>query len=249
MTDIGRALQKFQELIARTPKPALRKEQALIKDICKTLHESLATPASSLVETLESAKIKRRIEAFVQRPAGEAVVRPVEVFDIDLRLLDVQHADAHNDDSTKFRKGLGERSLGLLYHEWQMSTIQCSRLDGLRQNLGSFNAGEGNMVDFIKAQGFPEMDFVHRSIRNGTRLLLLDHLYGADGASAVVFFASRKFRDVAYPDLKALADSMRANTCVAGLISKIGSWFKDCQAIYACQYKSHSNHLIEAYFL
>lgn len=232
MSSLQHALQELVHLLSRTSKKVVQENGLLVKDVCKKLKESLSTPSSSLLEALESGKTKKNIERYIQRSADNAVIRTVELADLDLRLLDVQHAEAHRDDQTRFRKGLGERSLGLQFREWEMQTFRRSRLDDLCKDPGDCNAGEGNITEFIKVQGFPEKSYVQKAIRNGTRLLLLDHLFGTAGASAVVSFAPSLFREVSYPNLKNLADSMRQNAWITGLMSTVEPWIADCWAVY-----------------
>lgn len=235
MCEYQAALEDFRILINRMSKETALDNEPLLRSICKKVNEKLATPASSLLDVLESPKTKTKIQEYLQKAPLRAVRRSVNLADLDLRLLDVQYADDNRDDQTKFRKMLGERSLGSQYHEWEMQKFNQSRLDDLRRDIGVWNAGEGNIAEFIKAQGFPQQDFVKRAIRNGTRLLLLDHLFGADVASAVVSFVPTRFQKVAGPELKGLADSMRKSEWLVGLIAETQPWFLECQAIYTGQ--------------
>jgi hypothetical protein len=232
MSSLQTALEELVQLLKRTPKEVIQENGLLVKEVCRKLKKGLSTPSSSLLEALESDKIKKKIEKYIQRSPEHAVIRTVELADLDFRLLDIQHVDAHSDDQTKFRKGLGERSLGEQYHKWEMREFKRSKLDDLCKDPGVGNTGEGNIVEFIKANGLPEESYVQKAIRNGTRLLLLDHLFGAAGASAVVSFAPSRFRDVTGPDLQGLADSMRQNAWITGLMPMLKPWIEGCWAVY-----------------
>ena len=226
------ALQEFAQLLRDTSKEVIQTNRVLVKDICKQLNESLVAPPPSLVQFFESDKTKEKINKYVKQSVEQAVIRQVELTDLDPRLLDVEWAETHRDDQTRFRKGLGERSLGLQYHEWEMQTFQRSKLDDLRKGSKDYNTGEGNIAEFIKAHGFPKKSYVEKAIRTGTRLLLLDHYVGIESASAVVSFAPTRFRDVNFPDLEDLAASLQGNAWIASLMQTIAQWVLDCRAIY-----------------
>lgn len=232
MPDFRDALQEFARILGDTSEETIQDNKKLVRDVCKQLKKSLITPPSPLVQFLESDKTRKKIEEYIKQSAEQAVIRKTELKDLDIRLLDVEWAEAHRDDHTRFRKGLGERSLGLQYHEWERQTFQRSKLDDLCDGTENHNTGEGNIAKFIKAHGFPEKSYVKKAIRSGTRLLLLEHYTGTECASAVVSFAPTQFRDVNNPDLEDLAASLKENAWIASLMQNIAQWIKDCRAIY-----------------
>ena len=231
MPNFRDALQEFAQVLRDTSQETIRENKKLARDVCKQLEKSLITPPSPMVQFLESKK-RERIEEYIKKPAEQAVIRKAELKDLDLRLLDVEWAEAHRDDQTSFLKGLAERSLGSQYHEWEKQTFQRSKLDDLCEGIENHNTGEGHIPEFIKAHGFPDKTSVKKAIAQGTRLLLLEHYAGTECASAVVSFAPSRFRSVNNPDLEDLAASLRENAWIASLMQGIAGWIKDCRAIY-----------------
>jgi len=232
MPNFRDALHEFARILGDTTEETIRDNKTLVRNVCKQLEKSLITAASPLVQILESDKTRNKIEKYIKQSAEQAVIRKTEIKDLDLRLLDVEWAEAHHDDHTRFRKGLGERSLGLQYHEWERQTFQRSKLDDLCEGTENHNTGEGNLAKFIKAHDFPKKSCVERAIRNGTRLLVLEHYTGTECASAVVSFVPTPFRHVNNPDLEDLAASLKENAWTASLMQTIAQWVKDCRAIY-----------------
>jgi len=126
MSTFRDALERFDRLLDNTPDHILQAHRDLIKSICKKLNGSPRTAASSLLDALESAR--KTIEDYTRLPVDRAVVCPVDWADVDLRVRDIRLGATRHDTTTKFRKGLGEISLALEYHDWEMREFQCSRL-------------------------------------------------------------------------------------------------------------------------
>lgn len=225
------ALHQFNQILNDTPDHILRANRALIKDVSKKLNKSQGTSASSLLDALESSR--KTIEEYTTLPTDRAVVRSVDWADVDVRVHDIRLGATRHDKMTKFRKGLGERSLALQYHEWELQEFQCSRLGELCKDPGNYKKGmDGNIADFIASHNLPDIDCVGKGIRHGTKLLLLEKLFGTPGTSAILFFAFGKFREVRYPEMKDLAGSMRENVWIAELVHKVQPWFEDCCSRY-----------------
>jgi hypothetical protein len=235
MTTFEESLQQFDKLLDGTPLHVLTKHRDLIKDVCKKLNKSQGSSASSLLEALDSSR--KTIERYTKLPVERAVVCPVDWADVDLRVHDIRLGATGHDKNTKFRKGLGERSLALQYHEWEMREFGCSRLSKLREDPGNAkNVADGQIANFISTHGLPKIKCVEKAIQHGTKLLLLEHLVGTFTTSAVLFFAFGKFRDVNYPEMEDLAASMLANKWIAELIEEAAPWFEDCWTSYEGQY-------------
>lgn len=235
MTTFEESLQQFDKLLDGTPIHILTQNRDLIKNICKKLNRSKGSSASSLLEALVSSQ--KTIERYTKLPIERAVVCPVDWTDVDLRVHDIRLGATRHDQNTKFRKGLGERSLAIQYHEWEMQESGCSRLSKLREDPGNAkNVADGQIANFISTHGLPKIKCVEKAIQHGTKLLLLEHLFGTPTASAVLFFAFGKFRDVNYPEIEDLAASMLANEWIAKLAQEAAPWFEDCWTRYKGQY-------------
>jgi hypothetical protein len=235
MTTFEESLRQFDELLDETPDQVLAANRHLIKNVCKKLNKSQGGPAVCLLEALASSRNK--IETYTKLPVERAVVCAVDWADVDPRVRDVRLGASRHDDKTKFRKGLGERSLALQYHEWEMEEFGSSRLSKLRKDPeDSKNISDSQIANFISTHGLPKTRCVEKAIQHGTKLLLLEHLVGKSTTSAVLFFAFGKFRDVNYPDMKDLAASMLADGWIAKLVQDAAPWFEDCQTSYRGQY-------------
>lgn len=227
MTTFEDFLQQLDELLDETPDHVLRANRGLIKSVCKKLNKSQGSSALSLLEALEFSR--KTIEDFTELPIERAVVCSVNWAGVDLRVHDIRLGATQHDQTTKFRKGLGERSLALQYHEWEMREFGCSRLGDLRRDPANCkDVADGNIVKFITVHGLPKITCVEKGIQHGTKLLLLEYLFGMAGTSAILFFAFGKFRAVRYPEMRDLASSMRESAWIAELAQKIAPWFEDC---------------------
>lgn len=228
------SLHRFDHLLDETPDHILQANRGLIKTVCKKLNKSKGSSASSLLEALESCQ--ETIQKYTQLPIESAIARPVDWAGVDLRVHDIRLGATRHDNTTKFRKGMGERSLALQYHEWEMREFECSKLSDLCRDLASHKEKmDGNIAKFIAAHDLPKIACVEKGIQHGTRLLLLESLVGTSGTSAILFFAFGKFRAVKYPEMIDLATSMREEVWIAKLVRKIQPWFEDCCRRYKGQ--------------
>jgi hypothetical protein len=228
------SLQLFDRLLDETPHHVLQTNRDLIKSVCKKLNKSKGSSASSLLEALESSQ--ETIEHYTQLPIERAVKRQVEWATADLRVHDIRLGATRHDSETRFRKGMGERSLALQYHEWEMREFRCSRLEDLCRDPASYKEKtDGNIVKFIAAHDLPKIACVEKGIQHGTRLLLLESLTGTTGTSAILFFAFAKFRAVKYPEMRDLAASMQESAWIATLVENVAPWFEDCCRLYRGQ--------------
>jgi len=231
MSTFENALRRFDQLLDDTPDHVLRAHRTLIKNVCKKLNKSQGTAASSLFDALESSR--EIIEDYTKLPVERAVVCPVDWAGTDLRVHDIRLGATRHDLTTKFRKGLGERSLALEYHEWEMQEFQCSRLVELCKDPGNCKKViNGNITSFLTARNLPDLECVQKGIRHGTKLLLLENLVGTPGTSVLLFFAFGKFREVKYPNMSDLAESMRKHVWIPKLVRKLEPWFQNCWAVY-----------------
>jgi hypothetical protein len=234
MTTFKDTLQLFDQLLNDTPDHVLQANWDLIKNVCKKLNKGQGSSAVSLLEALESSRNK--IEKYTELPVERAVARPVDWAGVDLRVHDIRLGATRHDSETRFRKGMGERSLALQYHEWEMREFRCSRLEDLCRDPASYKEKtDGNIVKFIAAHDLPKIACVEKGIQHGTRLLLLESLTGTTGTSAILFFAFAKFRAVKYPEMRDLAASMQESAWIATLVENVAPWFEDCCRLYRGQ--------------
>lgn len=224
------ALQRFDQLLDKTPIHILQEHRGHIQGICKKLNKSKGGPVLCLLDALESSR--KTVEDYTNLPVKRAVARSVKWEDIDLRVHDIRLGCTRHDNVTKFRKGLGERALALHYHEWEMQEFRCSTLSKMCKDPGNYKNVDGNIGNFIAAFDLPQLECVEKGIRHGTKLLLFESLVGMRGTSAILFFAFGKFREVKYPEMKRLAELMRTHLWLFRLIQKIEPWFEKCWAVY-----------------
>ena len=104
------------------------------------------------------------LSAFFQKSVGEAVSSPVDWRKTDTRVVDVRLC-APKTPVEKFRKGLGERSLALQFHRWEIRHHGSSRLSELFHDLTVCDdVRESQMPAFIRATGLPNDKVVWNAI-------------------------------------------------------------------------------------
>lgn len=234
MPDPSQILQNALEAIDNLeglPNDVLYTNRRLVNAVLRKLKGAAGKQTTSLLDNLEASRTK--IEAYTQKPVNEAVARPISWQDADIRVLDIRLGATKQSPLTKFRKGLGERSLAFQFHEWETQTFGRSRLYDLRDNPSRQDRTEGHIPEFITTHHLPNTACVVKGIQHGTKLLVLELLSGTPGTSALLFFCFSQFRAMNYTDLPALSDTLRATEWITALCKRIHEWFHQCLLAYA----------------
>lgn len=226
-------LEQLDQLLDDTPSDIIEQSDRLVHTVYAKLQKYRRKSVLSLLDTIE--KSQGKIEKYTtQNTAQQAVRSEVDWTKVDLRVHDMQLGDKKQNDKTKFRKGLAERSLALEFHNWEMKEFGESKLSKLVEDITSFkDKMDGNIQKFMAYSGIPAIDCVNRGIQHGTKLLFVERLLGSPSVSVILFFAFGKFRNTVYPELPQLVDLMKGHAWTARFTADIEDWFSDCCGYYS----------------
>jgi hypothetical protein len=229
--NIEETLKEFSRLLDDTDVETLQSNRALIEEICKKLNKSKPSRVVSLLDALKSSL--EAIKEYTEKPVKEAVTCSVDLADVDPRVQDIWLGETKHGMKTKFRKGLGELSLATDMHKWELQEFGNSKLQITCNDPEKYRSIPGRIDSFIAARHLPDDESIRKGLSHGTKLLLIDHLVGKSNASAMLLiFVFTKFREVNYPDMKTLADSLRKDSSIHNLAQKTAAWFQLCLNIY-----------------
>lgn len=152
--------------------------------------------------------VRRRfsdIKQYVHQSAKEAVGDAPQGSG-DLRIIDAQicnHPAERARPLVKFRKMLAVRSLGSEFMRFQETRLHYSRVDvQVNKLLGTAEQNQDGAIEgFIKTKRhISDRRTAASMIKNGTKLLVLERLYGHCGISAILWAAS-SWTKLNYSDL------------------------------------------------
>jgi hypothetical protein len=186
--------------------------------------------------------IERRfsdIEQYAQQSAKEAVGDAPEGSG-DLRIIDAQicnHPPERARLLVKFRKMLAVRSLGSEFKRFQETRLHCSRVDVQVNKLsGTAQQNQDGAIEgFIETKRhISDRRTAASMIKSGTKLLVLERLYGHCGISAILWVAS-SWTKLNYSDLPIFVEMLSQAPKYANIrmtVEKLDDWYEQCQAVY-----------------
>lgn len=206
-----------------------RRQEAL--QLYQRLSRILRPAPYSLVEALDEAKEK--IETFLKKPIDEAIARELHWEETDWRIVDIRLDKGNSPPTSKFRKGLGQRSLALQFEDWEIRNHQTSRIQWLLNDTdASADVGDGYISEFLAANSLPNKEWVRHAIKHGIKLALFERMTRMVGISALLFFCYSKFRGIRYHELGHLQQELATNGWVIDTATTCADWFDACQNAY-----------------
>jgi hypothetical protein len=179
------------------------------------------------------------IEQYTQQSAKEAVGDAPQGSE-DLRIIDAQicnHPEERACLLVRFRKMLAVRSLGSEFMQFQENRLHYSRVDvQVNKLLGTAEQTQDGAIEgFIETKRhISDRRTAASMIKNGTKLLVLERLYGHCGLSAILW-AAPSWTKLNYSDLPIFVEILSQAPKYAKIrmtVEKLDDWYEQCQAVY-----------------
>lgn len=183
------------------------------------------------------------VEEYAAQPVHDAVGEAPGKCE-DPRIVDVQVCEGAKTKTPikMFRKGLATRSLSIEFMEFQRTRLNSSRVDTQIKNISTAadQSQDAAMETFVALGNFSDQDRAKSMIRYGTKMLVLEGLYGHCGISALLWiapswtrigyseitiFLELLFQSPEYDDVRTAAEELRC-------------WYEKCQVFYDQKCKS-----------
>ena len=220
-------LQRALEIISQTPNSILQEHRQSFVAILHRLEAHKRTRVSSLVTNLDGSRPK--VEEYLNKTYKQAVARHIDWQNTDIRVHDIRLGATKHNLLTKFRKGLGERSLALQFHNWELQHFQTSRLSVLAADQHTCKEHtEGRIPQFLNTHDLPKLSCVTKGIQHGTKILIFERVMETMGISAILFFCFSQFRAIPYLDLQTLKAEIERSVWIGTLAKSISTWFQQC---------------------
>ncbi|KAE8386926.1 hypothetical protein BDV23DRAFT_162209, partial [Aspergillus alliaceus] len=193
--------------------------------------------------------IHKRLHS-LQRYAGmsvEEAVAKASHKNEDPRIVDVQIYSGAKEkpESMRFRRVMAIRSISLEYMQFQQAQIGCSRVDMQAIELSSAadQTQQGTIDQFIAYNRSREDIFSRRikdaqtakmMIKDGTKMLVLERLYGHCGITAVLWLIP-SWTKLRYPDLPTFLELLCQDPkycLIRATAEDLVDWYDKCQTLY-----------------
>ena len=150
----------------------------------------------------------------------------------DPRLTDIQIAGSNKTSlESRFRRGLGHRSLAEEFKRWENHRYGASRL----QKPVKPNKKFGHIKEYVRLNSYRFGDndnTAYEGIKHGLKLLHCESLLGGIGFSVILVFHYDNLRHVRYPELKDLKEAIQRQDSVVEFVRQKSDWFGRCQSSY-----------------
>ncbi|KAE8334231.1 hypothetical protein BDV24DRAFT_146207 [Aspergillus arachidicola] len=174
-------------------------------------------------------------------PMNQLLVTP-EVENEDPRVVDIQLCEgiSNKTPTTRFRISLAIRSLTLEYVHFQYQTLGYSRVDEQANTLSSVADNQhGSIEEFLKTcPHILDHGTAKKMIITGTKMLVLERLYGHAGISALLAFVPSWTR-LRYPELTIFIELfLFRHADIATMAEDVSNKYWRCQHLYNRQVRS-----------
>ncbi|KAE8139271.1 hypothetical protein BDV38DRAFT_55905 [Aspergillus pseudotamarii] len=181
------------------------------------------------------------IKKCLRLPTNQLLVTP-EVENEDPRVVDIQLGEgiSNKTPTTRFRISLAIRSLTLEYVHFQYQTLGYSRVDEQANTLSSVADNQhGSIEEFLKACPYIlDRGTAKKMIITGTKMLVLERLYGHAGISALLAFVPSWTR-LRYPELTIFIELfLFRHADIATMAEDVSNKYWKCQHLYNRQVRS-----------
>lgn len=216
-----------------------RLRNVLKSDVKASSHDDVDRLVDGCIRVLSI--IQKRlcsIRAYATQSAKKAVAEASRKRE-DPRIVDVQVYDGAKEktDVLKFRKAMAIRSLSLEFMRFQEGWLNYSRV-GLQANELSSAADQTQdgaiekFIDFKKHVSDRKM--ARTMIKNGTKMLVLERLYGHCGITAILWIVP-SWTKLSYASLSVFLELLTQAPeyhIINTTATDLDDWYEECQTLY-----------------
>ncbi|KAB8256783.1 hypothetical protein BDV32DRAFT_152938 [Aspergillus pseudonomiae] len=178
------------------------------------------------------------IEAYTTQSAKKAVAEASRKRE-DPRIVDVQVYDGAKEktDILKFRKAMAIRSLSLEFMRFQEGWLHYSRVALQANELSSAadQTQDGTIEKFIDfKKNVSDRKMARTMIKNGTKMLVLERLYGHCGITAILWIVP-SWTKLSYASLSVFLELLTQAPeyhIINTTATDLDDWYEECQTLY-----------------
>ncbi|KAE8351110.1 hypothetical protein BDV28DRAFT_25386 [Aspergillus coremiiformis] len=241
-----RLLTRLERVIGLPPRTSLTPEEQHLPTVTSDRDDDTYIGKITEYSEILLNILKRRLSAikkYAAPPVPEAVGEAPAKRE-DPRIVDVQVCEGAKTKTPikKFRKALATRSLSIEFMEFQRARLNSSRVDKQIKEVSTAadQSQAAAMEEFVVLGNFCDRAMAKSMIRYGTKMLVLEGLYGHCGISALLWIAPSWTR-IGYSEitifLELLLQSPKYDD-IRAAADELSCWYEECQVFYDQKCKS-----------
>jgi hypothetical protein len=180
-------------------------------------------------------RVSKNIRKFLNQSEDDALLINNDWTTDDPRLVDIDLAERRLTPSVKLRGWLARYSFADDYLAWAAGHYNLPREHFLilqPKDADAANRHSSPVTNYMSVINSEDQRII-RAIRHGLKYHSFHHIHGNFGAFAFLSQMFTAFRDVPYPCIKFLSDSIHGSSEWSGLSNKKATWISDCWATYS----------------